>query len=155
MKNLPGFTLLELLVVITLIALTSAIVMMNTSFLDKLQTNQTANYETFISYLGEESALKQKKISWFIGNNSQSVKFLDNNNWHDFDNKELIFPKIDPNVIFTDTFGNSFVVSENRKDPFMVFNPIGNSSGGTIEFNENGTKTILAISQSLQYEYLN
>ena len=152
MKKSPGFTLLELLVVITLIALTSTIAMMSTGFLDKLNSENILPYESVISYLGEESSFKQKKVAWFVGDNTQSVKFLVKNNWQEAENIGFTLPKINPEVIFTDMSGSSFTILESRIDPFMTFDPVGMSSGGIIEFNDEN-KTVLFISQSLQYRY--
>ena len=66
MKNLPGFTLLELLIVMALIALTSTIVLTNASFLDRYNSDQIPSYEDFLKFLNEESSLKKKKVAFQI-----------------------------------------------------------------------------------------
>jgi prepilin-type N-terminal cleavage/methylation domain-containing protein len=93
LNNSPGFTLLELLVVITLIALASTIVLMNTDILDDFETNEISSYESFITFLGEESALKKKKLAWFVGNNSQSVMYLKEGSWVDLELQKNYFQR--------------------------------------------------------------
>ncbi len=126
--------------------------MMNTSFLSKLNSENILPYESFISFLGEESSFRQKKIAWFVGDNTQSLKVLVKNNWLEADDSGFAFPNINPEVIFTDISGSSFSILDRRDDPFMTFDPVGLSSGGIIEFNDEN-KTVLYISQSLEYRY--
>jgi prepilin-type N-terminal cleavage/methylation domain-containing protein len=154
LNNSPGFTLLELLVVITLIALASTIVLMNTDILDDFETNEISSYESFITFLGEESALKKKKLAWFVGNNSQSVMYLKEGSWVDLELQKKLFPEINSSVIFKDSEGQVFSFIENRSLPFMIFNPIGHSSGGIIEFYDNASPVNLVINQSLQFSYI-
>ena len=120
LNNSPGFTLLELLVVITLIALASTIVLMNTDILDDFETNAISSYESFITFLDEESALKKKKLAWFVGNNSQSVMYLKEGSWVDLELQKKLFPEINSSVIFKDSEGQVFSFIENRSLPFMI-----------------------------------
>ena len=42
---------------------------------------------------GEESALKKKKLAWFVGNNSQSVMYLKEGSWVDLELQKKLFPE--------------------------------------------------------------
>ena len=141
----PGFTLLELLIVLILIGITSTIVVTNTSFLDQYESDETASYREFIHFLSEESALTRKIIAWFISNNTQSVGYLKNNQWKIKDEEFSYYPVINSSTIFKDSQGNSFTFSDDRKAPFLIFYPSGQSSGGTIQINESDFKLTLRV----------
>ena len=153
MKNLPGFTLLEILMVIALIALTSTIVLTNSSFLDKYNSDQIPSYELFLKYLSEESALKKKRVAWFVGNKSQSVQSFQNNTWNLIELDNDLFPVIASDVLFKDFTGNSFSFNEERIEPFITFDPLGKSSGASIEFYDEQIKMILIIDQFSQITF--
>ena len=153
MNNQPGFTLLEILIVIALIALTSTIVVSNSSFLDRYSADQIPTYQDFIEYLSEESALKKKKVAWFIGSQSQSAQFFENNQWNPLDIKEDFYPIIHLDVIFKDYTGVSFNINDETNDPFITFDPIGRSSGASIEFYNQDIATVMIIDQFSQITY--
>ena len=153
MNNQPGFTLLELLIVIALIALTSTIVVSNSSFLDRYSADQIPTYQDFIEYLSEESALKKEKVAWFIGSQSQSAQFFENNQWNPLDIKEDFYPIIHLDVIFKDYTGVSFNINDETNDPFITFDPIGRSSGASIEFYNQDIATVMIIDQFSQITY--
>jgi len=153
LKNLPGFTLLEILMVIALIALTSTIVLTNSSFLDKYNSDQIPSYELFLKYLSEESALKKKRVAWFVGNKSQSVQSFQNNTWNLIELDNDLFPVIASDVLFKDFTGNSFSFNEERIEPFITFDPLGKSSGASIEFYDEQIKMILIIDQFSQITF--
>jgi prepilin-type N-terminal cleavage/methylation domain-containing protein len=153
LKNLPGFTLLEILIVMTLIALTSTIVLTNSSFLDRYNSDQIPTYEVFLKYLSEESALKKKKIAWFVGNKSQTVQVFQNNEWNPLDIDQNILPVINLDVLFKDFAGNTFSFNEERIEPLIIFDPMGKSTGATIEFYDSKIKMILTVDQFSQITF--
>ena len=135
--------------VIALIALTSTIVLTNSSFLDKYNSDQIPSYELFLKYLSEESALKKKRVAWFVGNKSQSVQSFQNNTWNLIELDNDLFPVIASDVLFKDFTGNSFSFNEERIEPFITFDPLGKSSGASIEFYDEQIKMILIINNIL------
>jgi len=139
--------------VIALIALTSTIVLTNSSFLDRYNSDQIPSYELFLKYLSEESALKKKKVAWFVGNTSQSVQVFENNTWNLIDLDNDLFPVVASDVLFKDFAGNSFSFNEERIEPFIIFDPIGKSSGASIEFYDEQIKMILIIDQFSQITF--
>jgi len=88
----PGFSLLELLVVLIIMGLISTVIVTNTSFFDRYQSDQVEPYKEFLNFLSEESALTKKTLAWFIGKNTQSIYTLKKNEWHlqNFDSSYLI-----------------------------------------------------------------
>jgi len=139
--------------VIALIALTSTIVLTNSSFLDKYNSDQIPSYELFLKYLSEESALKKKRVAWFVGNKSQSVQSFQNNTWNLIELDNDLFPMIASDVLFKDFTGNSFSFNEERIEPFITFDPLGKSSGASIEFYDEQIKMILIIDQFSQITF--
>ncbi|MDB9909785.1 prepilin-type N-terminal cleavage/methylation domain-containing protein [Gammaproteobacteria bacterium] len=153
MKNLPGFTLLELLIVMALIALTSTIVLTNASFLDRYNSDQIPSYEYFLKYLNEESSLKKKKVAWFVGDQSQSARILVNNEWEILPLEKDFFPVVNLDVVFKDFSGSSFNINDDRAEPFIIFDPIGKSSGASIEFYNQDIEMILTVDQFSKITY--
>jgi len=139
--------------VIALIALTSTIVLTNSSFLDRYNSDQIPSYELFLKYLSEESALKKKRVAWFVGNKSQSVQSFQNNTWNLIELDNDLFPMIASDVLFKDFTGNSFSFNEERIEPFITFDPLGKSSGASIEFYDEQIKMILIIDQFSQITF--
>lgn len=155
MKTLPGFTLLELMMVIALIALTSTIVLTNSSFLDRYDADNIPTYENFLQFLSEESALKKKKVAWFIGNQEQSAQVFQRNEWHHLDLDEDLFPIINLDVVFKDSTDTPFTINDERSDPFVTFDPMGRSSGASIEFYNQDVAMVLLIDQFSQITFKN
>jgi prepilin-type N-terminal cleavage/methylation domain-containing protein len=153
LKNLPGFTLLELLIVMALIALTSTIVLTNASFLDRYNSDQIPSYEDFLKFLNEESSLKKKKVAWFVGDQSQSARILVNNEWEVLPLEKDFFPVVNLDVVFKDFSGSSFNISDERTEPFIIFDPIGKSSGASIEFYNQDIEMILVVDQFSKITY--
>jgi len=152
--NLKGFTLLELLVVLILIGLISTIILTNSNFLNKYESDQAQSYKIFIEFLSEESALTKKNIAWFIGNDNQYIASYKNNQWKIENIAISFFPQINPDILFQDNKGNVFAINNERKDPFMVFYPSGKSSGGSIEFNKTDNRLALKVDRSSDIEIL-
>jgi prepilin-type N-terminal cleavage/methylation domain-containing protein len=153
-KNSRGFTLLELLVTLILIGLISTIIMTNSNFLQKYQSDQIQSYVSFIEYLTEESALTKKNIGWFIGNEAQFISSYQNNEWSPQFIQPNFFPEIKSTTKFLDNTGNFFVITDQSDDPFIVFYPSGQSSGGSVEFNQPDKNYILRIDSYSAVEIL-
>ena len=123
----------------------STIVITNISFLEKYESNETQSYKELIHFLSEESALTKQTIAWFISNNAQSIRHLENNQWKIKDEEFSYYPVINSSTLFKDSQGKSFNFSEDRKAPFLIFYPSGQSSGGTIQINESDIKLTLRV----------
>ena len=136
-----------------LIALTSTIVLTNASFLDRYNSDQIPSYEDFLKYLNEESSLKKKKVAWFVGDQSQSVRILVNNEWEVLPLEKDFFPVVNLDVVFKDFSGSSFNISDERTEPFIIFDPIGKSSGASIEFYNQDIEMILIVDQFSKITY--
>mgnify|MGYP005687649147 FL=1 len=136
-----------------LIALTSTIVLTNASFLDRYNSDQIPSYEDFLKYLNEESSLKKKKVAWFVGDQSQSARILVNNEWEVLPLEKDFFPVVNLDVVFKDFSGSSFNVSDERTEPFIIFDPIGKSSGASIEFYNQDIEMILIVDQFSKITY--
>ena len=130
-----------------LIALTSTIVLTNASFLDRYNSDQIPSYEDFLKYLNEESSLKKKKVAWFVGDQSQSARILVNNEWEVLPLEKDFFPVVNLDVVFKDFSGSSFNISDERTEPFIIFDPIGKSSGASIEFYNQDIEMMLIVDQ--------
>jgi prepilin-type N-terminal cleavage/methylation domain-containing protein len=141
----PGFTLLELLVVLILMGLISTVIVTNTSFFDRYQSDQVEPYKEFLNFLSEESALTKKTLAWFIGENTQSIYTLKKNEWHLQNFDSSYYPNISNKIIFKDARGQTLLFSNETELPFLIFYPSGQSSGGEIYFNEDNSGRVLAI----------
>ena len=136
------------------IGLISTIVLTNSNFLTKYNTDQTHSYHLFIEYLSEESALTKKNVAWFIGNDAQHVASFANDAWQLQTLKSDVLPDIKLSTRFKDNRGYVFSLSDNRKDPFIVFYPSGQSSGGEIVFDEAANNFTLKIDRYSSVEIL-
>lgn len=136
-----------------LIALTSTIVLTNASFLDRYNSDQIPSYEDFLKYLNEESSLKKKKVAWFVGDQSQSARILINNEWEVLPLEKDFFPVVNLDVVFKDFSGSSFNISDERTEPFIIFDPIGKSSGASIEFYNQDIEMMLIVDQFSKITY--
>ena len=136
-----------------LIALTSTIVLTNASFLDRYNSDQIPSYEDFLKYLNEESSLKKKKVAWFVGDQSQSARILVNNEWEVLPLEKDFFPVVNLDVVFKDFSFFSFNISDERTEPFIIFDPIGKSSGASIEFYNQDIEMILIVDQFSKITY--
>lgn len=136
-----------------LIALTSTIVLTNASFLDRYNSDQIPSYEDFLKFLNEESSLKKKKVAWFVGDQSQSARILVNNEWEVLPLEKDFFPVVNLDVVFKDFSGSSFNISDERTEPFIIFDPIGKSSGASIEFYNQDIEMILVVDQFSKITY--
>jgi len=137
-----------------LIGLISTIVLTNSNFLTKYQADQPQAYHLFVEYLSEESALTKKNIAWFIGNETQYIASFSDSEWHVQTLESGGLPSIKLSTQFQDDRGNIFSISDNREDPFLVFYPSGQSSGGEISFDDAGNDLTLTIDKYSSVEIL-
>jgi len=141
-------------VTLMLIGLISTIVLTNNNFLIKYQADQPQAYQLFVEYLSEESALTKKNIAWFIGNQTQYIASFSGSEWQVQTLESGDLPSIKSSTQFQDNRGKIFSISDSREDPFLVFYPSGQSSGGEISFDEAGNDLMLKIDQYSSIEIL-
>ena len=136
---------MELLVVLILMGLISTVIITNTSFVDRYESDQVKPYKDFLNFLSEESALTKKTLAWFIGVNTQSIYTLKKNEWHPQNFDSSYYPNINNQILFKDVRGQTLLFSDETILPFLIFYPSGQSSGGEIHFNEGNSGRVIII----------
>lgn len=151
-----GFTLIEILVVLVLIGITSSLIFLNLNSVVSVNKNQSTFTKSF-SYLSEESIVSGNIIGWHANNDMQFFYFLNSNNnevneiknpysknWHNLNDYKKTFKSFDGTEF-------DFEFYDDNK-PLLIFYPSGESSGGfiniffdeyiqKIEINTNGKIT--------------
>lgn len=151
-----GFTLIEILVVLVLIGITSSLIFLNLNSVVSVNKNQSTFIKTF-SYLSEESIVSGNIIGWHANNDRQFFYFLESNNnkvneiknpysnnWQNLNDYKKTFKSFDGSEF-------DFEFYDDNK-PLLIFYPSGESSGGfiniffdeyiqKIEINTNGKIT--------------
>lgn len=151
-----GFTLIEILVVLVLIGITSSLIFLNLNSVVSVNKNQSTFIKSF-SYLSEESIVSGNIIGWHANNDRQFFYFLNSNNnevneiknpysknWHNLNDYKKTFKSFDGTEF-------DFEFYDDNK-PLLIFYPSGESSGGfiniffdeyiqKIEINTNGKIT--------------
>jgi len=131
-----GFTLIEVLVVILIIGITTTLITLNFSSLNSIE-KQSNTIDKRFSYLTEESIITGKVIGWYATNSSHYAAYLSNNNpkddseyfletsWTDNSSIKKIFKYADGTNV---ELGN-----DKSNKPILIFYPSGENSGGTLE----------------------
>lgn len=151
-----GFTLIEILVVLVLIGITSSLIFLNLNSVVSVNKNQSTFIKSF-SYLSEESIVSGNIIGWHANNDRQFFYFLESNNnkvneiknpysnnWQNLNDYKKTFKSFDGTEF-------DFEFYDDNK-PLLIFYPSGESSGGfiniffdeyiqKIEINTNGKIT--------------
>lgn len=151
-----GFTLIEILVVLVLIGITSSLIFLNLNSVVSVNKNQSTFIKSF-SYLSEESIVSGNIIGWHANNDRQFFYFLNGNNnevneiknpysknWQNLNDYKKTFKSFDGTEF-------DFEFYDDNK-PLLIFYPSGESSGGfiniffdeyiqKIEINTNGKIT--------------
>jgi prepilin-type N-terminal cleavage/methylation domain-containing protein len=151
-----GFTLIEILVVLVLIGITSSLIFLNLNSVVSVNKNQSTFIKSF-SYLSEESIVSGNIIGWHANNDRQFFYFLNSNNnevneiknpysknWQNLNDYKKTFKSFDGTEF-------DFEFYDDNK-PLLIFYPSGESSGGfiniffdeyiqKIEINTNGKIT--------------
>jgi prepilin-type N-terminal cleavage/methylation domain-containing protein len=155
-NNKKGFTLIEILVVIVLISITSSLIFINFNSVVSVAKNQSTFTNSF-SYLSEESIVSGNIIGWHANKERQFFYFMDTNNnvvteienpysrnWQNLNNYKKTFKSFDGSEFDFEFY--------NENKPLLIFYPSGESSGGfiniffdeyiqKIEINTNGKIT--------------
>ena len=152
-KNIKGFTLLELLVVLLIIGIASSVILVNNSSINNIINGQTSVEKNF-QLISEESILSSKILGWFPGKSSQKIYILDSNG-----NKTSEF-----NSESLDSYWNSIaeyqktikgsdgeeieIESDITDYPLLIFYPSGENSGAELLVYRNEYIQKITISQN-------
>ena len=135
-----GFTLIEVLVVILIIGITTTLITLNFSSLNSIE-KQSNSIDKRLSYLTEESIITGRVIGWYATNSGHYAAYLSNNDpideneffletsWEDNSSLKKIFKYADGTYI---ELGN-----DKAKKPILIFYPSGENSGGTLELHHS------------------
>ena len=130
-----GFTLIEILIVLIIIGITSTLVILNFNSVSSIE-KQTSGIEDSINFLTEESIITGKIIGLFVDPETQYALYLSNDNGKnlvkDFPNKGW-----DQNNSLKKTFqfldGSIIEIGEKKYEiPLIIFYPSGENSGGVL-----------------------
>ena len=131
-----GFTLIEILVVIIIIGITTTLITLNFSAVNSIE-KQINTIDKKFSYLTEESIITGKVIGWYATDNGHYASFLSDNNTESKNEFFLEAAWTDDNVIkkiFKFADGTNIELKNNSsKRPILIFYPSGENSGGTLE----------------------
>jgi len=139
-KYQKGFTLIEILVVLIIIGISTALITLNFSTLKSINS-QINSFEKSVNFLTEESIITGSIIAWHLNSNKQFASYiLDNENIeidYDFDNSFLNeIASLKKTFKFED--GTIIEIEEIQRDsPLMFFYPSGENSGGVIDIYHN------------------
>jgi len=131
-----GFTLIEVLVVILIIGITTTLITLNFSSINSIE-KQSNTIDKRFSYLTEESIITGRVIGWYATNSNHYAAYLSNNDsqdddkffaetsWADDSSVKKIFKFADGTNI---ELGN-----DKSNNPILIFYPSGENSGGILE----------------------
>lgn len=135
-KYQKGFTLIEILIVLVIIGISTTLITLNFSSLKSIES-QINSFEKSVNFLTEESIVTGNIISWYLSSNKQYANYMfDNENKkidYDFDDSFLNeIASLKKTFRFED--GTIIEIKEIQKDfPLMIFYPSGENSGGQID----------------------
>lgn len=140
-KSIKGFTLIEILVVIIIIGITSTFLLIKIGLVDSV-SNKKNSFKNLFNYLSEESIITGNILGWYANNNTDSIFLLD----YELNQlKELKYDKSPWNKLISQTktfksFDGSLVNLKDTKieKPLIIFYPSGENSGGILNiYNPN------------------
>jgi len=131
-----GFTLIEVLVVILIIGITTTLITLNFSSLNSIE-KQSNTIDKRFSYLTQESIITGKVIGWFATNSNHYAAYISNKS-HEDDGEFFLETSWTDDTslkkIFKFTDGTDLELGdEPSNNPILIFYPSGENSGGTLE----------------------
>ena len=135
-KKKKGFTLIEVLVVLVIIGITSSLLFLNIGLTDTVSKNKLS-LSTLFNYLSEESIITGNIIGWHANNENEFSYILDykntfignldnpySNNWNDLSSYRKTYKSSDGYIIDFENYEEDL--------PLLIFYPSGENSGGII-----------------------
>ena len=158
-NNKKGFTLIEILIVLLIIGITTTLITLNFNSISSIEKQQNS-YEETISSLTQESIVTGHIIGLYVDDSDQYAAFFDKNN-----QKEIIksFNKLSKkdSGISKRTFkyqdGTIINLDDNKTtSPILLFYPSGENSGGIIElyYEENIQRILIKNNGEISNEIL-
>ncbi len=145
-----GFTLIEILVVLIIIGITSTLITLNFSTFDLIE-KKANSFQKTVSYLTEESIITGKIIGLYLSSDNQFAKYLTEENqneidssykntfWSDTTSLRKTFKFVDGSIIELD--------NQMLDTPVIIFYPSGENSGGQIDiYNSQYIQRIIIFS---------
>ncbi len=139
-KHQKGFTLIEILVVLFIIGITTTLITLNFSTLRSVDS-QNNTFKNTVSFLTYESIVTGNIIGWYLNSTNQYAEYIyDNKNQeidYDFDNSFLSeIASLKKTFKFED--GTLIELEDKQsKSPLVIFYPSGENSGGEINIYHN------------------
>ena len=142
-----GFTIIEILVVLIIISISSSLIFLNFSSATTVANNKSSFKNTF-NYLTEESILTGNVIGWHANNKDEFSYILDPKNmfmekldnpyptnWNELSQFRKIYKSFDGSIIDFESYEEDL--------PLLIFYPSGENSGGILNiFLPNYTQQI-------------
>ena len=131
-----GFTLIEVMVVILIIGITTTLITLNFSSINSIEKQSNTIDERF-AYLTEESIITGRAIGGYATNSNHYAAYLSNNDSND-DNEIFLETSWTDDMslkkIFKFTDGTNIELGNDKpNNPILIFYPSGENSGGTLE----------------------
>ena len=135
-----GFTLIEVMVVILIIGITTTLITLNFSSINSIEKQSNTIDERF-AYLTEESIITGRAIGWYATNSNHYAAYLLNNDSND-DNEIFLETSWTDDMslkkIFKFTDGTNIELGNDKpNNPILIFYPSGENSGGTLELHDS------------------
>ena len=139
-KKKKGFTLIEVLVVLVIIGITSSLLFLNIGLSETVSKNKLS-LNTLFNYLSEESIITGNLIAWhanekkdfiyIIDHQMQKQMLLDNTQspWKNFSSNSKTFKYFDGSIMQLD--------KNDLSKPLIIFYPSGENSGGVISISSS------------------
>ena len=145
-----GFTLIEILVVLIIIGITSTLITLNFGTFDSIE-KKANSFQKTVSYLTEESIITGNIIGLYLSSDNQFAKYLSeetqneidpsykNTYWSDTPSLRKTFKYVDGSIIELD--------NKMQDSPVIIFYPSGENSGGQIDiYNSSYIQRIIIFS---------
>lgn len=139
-KKTKGFTLIEVLVVLVIIGITSSLLFLNIGLADTVSKNKLSLSNLF-NYLSEESIITGNLIAWHADDKKDFIYIIDHqmqkqkplnytkSPWKNFSSNSKTFKYFDGSIMQLD--------ENDLSKPLIIFYPSGENSGGIISISSS------------------
>ena len=131
-----GFTLIEILVVLIIIGITSTLITLNFSTFDLIE-KKANSFQKTVNFLTEESIITGNTIGLYLSSDKQFAEYLTDDKKNKIDsNYKNTFWSDTSSLRKTFKFEDGSIIELNDQMlelPMMIFYPSGENSGGQID----------------------